>query len=119
MSLEKLLQRFTTRKVPQPRDYTLHENSPSIPSDFDLEMQKVVCRTEGGIYQRIDENRQLLEFIKRYNPELLVGNPEVAAWLLSQDEFLLCLSRLVSPEKCKVQPRRDYPRKWPNLDALL
>jgi hypothetical protein len=118
MALHKLLQLFTPRKT-IPRDYALHAHAPSLPSDFDQEMQMVVCRTEGGIYQRIDENRQLLDTIKRHSPELLVGNPEVAAWLLSQDEFLLSLSRLVAPDKCKVQPRRDYPRKWPRLDMLL
>jgi hypothetical protein len=117
MALQKLLQLFTGRTTPE--DFSLHKDSPSVPSDFDAEMQKVVCRTEGGIYQRIDENRQLLDTIKRLSPELLIGNPEVAGWLLSQDEFLLSLSRLVAPEKCKVQPRRDYPRRFPNLDLFL
>ncbi len=65
--------------------------------------------TGGGIYKRIDENRELLEllqqdgFIDRY--------PWVKGWLRSQDEFLSELLATVQIREGRFI--RLTPRPWP------
>lgn len=42
----------------------------------------------GGVYKRIDENRELLENIQQQAPEFLKANPWIEGWISSQDHFL-------------------------------
>lgn len=42
----------------------------------------------GGVFKRIDENRELLELIQRESPEFLQKNNWVNLWIEAQDEFL-------------------------------
>jgi type III secretory pathway component EscV len=119
MHINKLLQKLLFNRRSEPATFELHADTPAQSSDFDAELSKVVHRTEGGIFMRIDENRLMLDIMRRDYPEMLSSHPEIMGMLLSQDEFLLSLSRLVEPRKCKLQPRKDFPRKWPRLDLMV
>lgn len=82
-------------------------------------VKKILRRHHGGIYKRIDENRELLELLQREVPELLVRQPWIISWLESQDGFLCDLEAAV-PLIDDVQfPNRNspsgdrFPRPWP------
>lgn len=93
------------------------------PTAFDS-IQAILQKHYGGVYKRIDENRELLELIQEKAPEFLKENSWVEGWLQSQDGFLSDLARTV-PEDAKLprfnsQPvdtvtngSRPYPRPWP------
>lgn len=87
--------------------------------DKTLELvKKILGRHHGGIYKRIDENRELLELLQREAPELLGKQPWVVGWLASQDGFLRDLEAAVPltsaqfPERISP-PGRSFPRPWP------
>ncbi|EXU74340.1 hypothetical protein [Erwinia mallotivora] len=53
----------------------------------DILISKLI-RSEGGIYKRIDENRELITTLIEECPELFEKKPWIYGWLLSQDVFL-------------------------------
>lgn len=68
---------------------------------------------EGGIFKRIDENRELLELLEDKAPEVLNQYCWIVSWLQSQDRFL---SELATVEGVAPSVRRrtsDFPRPWP------
>lgn len=72
----------------------------------------------GGVYKRIDENRELLELLSEQAPGLLTTHPWVVNWLQSHDEFLCQLAVDVPLEKALFLPRHPhgaaaFPRPWP------
>ncbi len=81
-------------------------------------VKKVLGRHHGGIYKRIDENRELLELLQRDAPDLLAKQPWIVSWLESQDGFLRDLEAAVPladvqfPERTS-QSGRNFPRPWP------
>lgn len=83
-------------------------------------VQKIIQHCEGGIYKRIDENRELLELIKREAPDFLRTHSWVKYWIKSQDEFLTTLADAVPHEKndCSfsaalMHPDLQFPRNFP------
>lgn len=79
-------------------------------------LEKVRCilgKSEGGIYKRIDENRELLELLQLQAPTLLGRNPWIVGWLKSQDTFLNELASVVKVEDLMFGERNDFPRPWP------
>ena len=81
-------------------------------------VKKILGRHHGGIYKRIDENRELLELLRREAPEFLTKQPWVVNWLESQDGFLCDLESAVplADVQCPKQvssTSRSFPRPWP------
>lgn len=64
-----------------------------------------------GVYQRIDENRALLEYLNAHAPTLLQEHPWIFTWVACQDEFLTKLADTASAEMAVRRPL--YPRPWP------
>ncbi|CFB60481.1 hypothetical protein [Pandoraea apista] len=74
----------------------------------------VVDREQSGIHKRIDENRELLEFLLDYAPDLMVRCPWVEGWIRSTDEFLVQLHAAVG-ETTQSRPMYRFPRPMPSL----
>lgn len=82
------------------------------------QVRRVLERSQGGIYKRIDENRELLEHMQRYAPEYLDAHPWVAGWIKAQDEFLLELIAAAEIKPAHIHPvyvmaGEEWPRPWP------
>lgn len=79
-------------------------------------VKKLLQHNEGGLYKRIDENRELLQLIQEKAPEFLKENGWIEGWLRSQDNFL---SALIEPMDIpNPNPsRRSFPRAWPTNDG--
>lgn len=84
-------------------------------------MKKILGQHEGGIYKRIDENRELLELLQREAPEMLARQPWIVGWLEAQDGFLCDLAAAVPltdvqfPKQTRQQSGNSFPRPWPIL----
>lgn len=77
-------------------------------------VKKILAQHQGGIYKRIDENRELLELLQREAPELLAKQPWVVGWLESQDGFLCDLESAVPLSDVQLPKRgSNFPRPWP------
>lgn len=77
-------------------------------------LSQVIEKVSGGIYKRIDENRELFELLEREGGEFYEKHPWIKNWLLMQDEFLNEL--LIIPHKKKncIFPKNEnnqFPRK--------
>ena len=51
----------------------------------------------GGLYKRIDENRELMELLRREAPDLVAQHPEIANWLQAHDDFFCELESAMPP----------------------
>lgn len=85
-------------------------------------VKKILERHYGGVYKRIDENRELLDVLQREAPELLAKRPWIVGWLEAQDGFLCDLEAVVSPTDVQFPERRgslnqNFPRPWPFGEA--
>lgn len=88
------------------------------------EVQQILGRNNGGIFKRIDENREILEVLRRDTP-----NFREKMWLesklKSQDEFLCELAAQVPlndvqfPPTPNDHPGRRFPRQWSDRDELV
>jgi hypothetical protein len=81
-------------------------------------VKKILRQHHGGIYKRIDENRELLELLQRNAPDLLTKQPWIVNWLESQDEFLSDLEAAVPLADVSFPKRSShsghvFPRPWP------
>lgn len=59
------------------------------------EINRILCE-EGGVLKRIDEHREIVEFLTDQCPELIVRRWWIKGWLISQDMFLCALLDLAS-----------------------
>lgn len=70
-----------------------------------------ICQgCERGVFKRIDENRELFEFLRRECPELVNRAPWIVGWLESQDHFLVELAEAVGTTNHLASSR--FPRPW-------
>ena len=78
-------------------------------------LQRILGQHHGGVYKRIDENRELLELLQRDAPALLAAQPWVIGWLKSQDLFLQELAATIDLPAIKIRSPSGYqfPRHWP------
>lgn len=82
-------------------------------------VQWIIGRHSGGIFKRIDENRELLELLREKAPSLLASHFWIESWLKSQDEFLSELATQVPSHDVRFpatnagQPGHKFPRPWP------
>ena len=66
----------------------------------------VLCKVEGGIYKRLDEHRELTEFLEDHCPEVLAEHPCLKNWLDSLDVYLChVMKTLLVWEFATQQPR--------------
>jgi len=72
------------------------------------EVKRFVEKEEGGVFKRIDENRELFELLCREHPEVFQNNPWVSRWLLSQDRFLTGLAEITEQDGRGRFVRRLY-----------
>lgn len=81
-------------------------------SGSDNSTKKIITRHYGGIYKRIDENRELLELLQEQAPDLLQNAPWVEGWLDTQDRFLIELAEATKPDDSRLSSH--FPRPWPS-----
>ena len=89
-----------------------------------IKVRQILGWHEGGIYKRIDENRELLQMLRGEAPALMAQKPWIEGWLESQDAFLCALAESVEPFKegeigmpkrgTDVSPTSPFPRAYPN-----
>lgn len=86
------------------------------------EVKQTLGWNEGGIYKRIDENRELLELLRRDAPVFMANNHDwVESKLQSHDEFFCALleqvpletARFMDQAKHESPSGRRFPRPWP------
>jgi hypothetical protein len=75
-------------------------------------LMAVIQGSNGGVFKRIDENRELLELLFDRAPQVLEQHPWVIGWLASQDVFLVSLAETAKVETL-TPLRRAFPRPWP------
>lgn len=77
-------------------------------------VELILSRHYGGIYKRIDENRELLELLQAEVPEFLASHPwVVGSWLHSADGFLTDLEKALPVTVPYFTPKhlgRLFPR---------
>lgn len=69
----------------------------------------VFCQVEGGIYKRLDEHRESMEFLEDHCPGILTQHPSVRNWLDSQDVFLCQLVKTLPVGDFAAQQERLKP----------
>ena len=71
-------------------------------------IESVMKFTGGGIFKRIDENRELLELLQRESPEFLQKHPWVNLWIEAQDEFFTELAKSAQMQPLQGHEPRPY-----------
>lgn len=87
-------------------------------------VRKIIGLNGGGVYKRIDENRELLELLTEKAPDLLASHPWVVSWLDSQDQFLCELASVVPVTEGVFIPGSPhtppvFPRPWPAQNSTV
>jgi len=62
------------------------------------DVKRFVEKEEGGVFKRMDENRELFELLCKEYPEVFRKNPWASRWLLSQDQFLTGLAEITEQD---------------------
>ncbi len=92
---------------------------PTIPEP----LTRILRSQSGGIYKRIDENRELLTLLLAEAPDVLAAHPWIEGWLQSHDEFFCDLANTVASGDTFLSLRqrsgRPYPRPWPGRPTAL
>ena len=76
-------------------------------------LEHILSRHYGGIYKRIDENRELLELLQAEAPEFLARHFWVSGWIGSTDGFLNDLERLGVAKETQFRQKSEgtpFPR---------
>ncbi len=64
-----------------------------------------------GIFKRIDENRELLQFLQEHAPELLERFGFIESWLAGNDKFFVDLANALEAKQM-LGIDETYPRPW-------
>lgn len=77
----------------------------------------VVSVQGGGVYKRIDENRELLQELFEYAPDLVTKRPWIAQHFASHDAFFCDIAEVLPPVHARFMPSNisSFPRPWPEL----
>lgn len=78
--------------------------------------RNVVENIAGGVYKRIDENRELHDLLQQAMPKFMESHPWVESWLNSNDEFFCLLADALPPTQARFMPSttpgKVFPRPW-------
>ena len=78
-------------------------------------------RVSGGLIKRIDENRELLEYLRGRRPELLRGNPGIDFAIQSLDRFYRAILWAIPPTEMRHRMMTGTlwfrPSPWCEPDA--
>jgi hypothetical protein len=80
-----------------------------------VEIQNVLDRCHGGVYKRMDENRELLELLQKKAAPLLEDCPWIVGWMSSNDQFFQALEALEVAAHPQFTKRPGFPRAWPEM----
>ena len=73
----------------------------------------------GGVFKRIDENRELLELLQRESPEFLQKHPWVNGWIEAHDEFFTELAKSAQMQASPGCESRPYGDNTTPLNILI
>lgn len=76
-------------------------------------LERILARHYGGIYKRIDENRELRELLQSKAPEFLAAHPWVNGWFDSADGFLVDLENAAPPLDAQFKPKHSEAYSFP------
>lgn len=82
----------------------------------------VLDHGQGGVFERLAQNRELLETLRDQAPGLLRTQPWVFTWLRHQEEFLVGLLTAAGPDALPHLGRNRTAclrRPWPNESDYL
>ncbi len=71
--------------------------------------------TSGGIYKRIDENRELLELLASKHPEVLQNSPWIVGWIRANDEYFMAALHSMGMRFHRENPHN--PRPFPIIET--
>ncbi|MDD2892551.1 MAG: hypothetical protein PHF20_01360 [Halothiobacillaceae bacterium] len=80
-------------------------------------VERILSRHYGGIYKRIDENRELMELLQAKAPEFLAAHPWVNSWLDSTDGFLVDLEKAAPGLDAQFKPKHSETFSFPRSKA--
>lgn len=88
---------------------------PKLNPETTKQLFEVLAINGGGIYKRIDENRELVELLQNKAPELVSKNPWVLRWLEAQDDFLCDIESAIGEvETIRFKKSNRFPRTRPD-----
>jgi len=82
-------------------------------------IQDVVSHIGGGVFKRIDENRELMALLQARCPQVLHDQPWIEGWLRSNDDFFVAVASVtqavnpLSHFNAVHEGVRPFPRPWP------
>lgn len=82
----------------------------------ELTIPEVLENIGGGLYKRIDENRELIELLQAKVPMLLNECPWIVGWIQSNDDFFMSLEphlMQLGAFNPKFYKHAGFPRLWP------
>ena len=68
----------------------------------------IIQHVGGGVFKRIDENRELLELMQKEAPEFLKKHSWVYLWIDAQDNFLTELAKAAEIRPLQGHEPRNY-----------
>lgn len=71
-----------------------------------------------GIWKRIDENRELLQFLQKQTPEFLERWPFIEGWIAGEDVFLVNIREMLELPENPPFSGSTYPRPWPGKEDI-
>jgi hypothetical protein len=79
---------------------------------------EAIGMNEGGVWKRIDENRELFALLQREGTTFLEAHPWVERWLQSNEDYLSALADKVPVEQCYLKPWEAPDSVFPRRSIL-
>lgn len=83
--------------------------------DDETEIAEILQSQEGGILKMIDQNREVIQHVEKFYPEVISNEPRVLVLLRSLDTFLCALADCddaYDEDECDVTSA-DFAEQWP------
>ena len=82
---------------------------------FGRRLASTLERAEGGIFKRIDENRELANLLASQAPMLVQENPQILNSMKALDRFMVEIAKqgfsVYREDRCLFKPRKGMPRE--------
>ena len=87
-----------------------------------LDVKRILGWVGGGVHKRIDENRELLELLRKEAPEVIAKNPWIVEWVQANDDFFTELEAAVPLSEGRFLGAANgigsgFPRPWPGAPS--